>query len=272
MSWLSVKWAYGPKEKRQGPFSTNEIRNLIETGVIMPETRLCEYREKKDYPAIKTEFSVCFPREDFISATEETQVPGYLMWLAVFAPLFFTGILYYAYFMGRTPSSSSPMPLAIFCAGFMCFDSAYIARKGYKAPIRAITYSIFSALVFFCPMIYFYYRNKQLRRSQISTWASAVCLLLVVFMSIAWPFLDNKHIEEYSVRYFNAILQPLRPEITAECRSASVQQRLPGMKFEVVGHLSDGQEMKMTLVQSWHQLNAPSITMPIDVVGAFIKK
>jgi hypothetical protein len=96
-------------------------------------------------------------------------------------------------------------------------------------------------------------------------------------MNVAWPFLENKDIEEYSVRLFNVFLQPLRPEITAECTSASVQ-RLPGMKFEVIGHLSDGQEMKIAFVQSWQQLNPYSgdgervnIIMPSDIMAAFIK-
>ena len=95
MSWLGVKWFYGPKDERQGPFSKKEIQNLIETGVITSETSLCENREKKDYPAIKTEFSVCFPREDFNAATKDAQVSDYLMWLAVFAPLFLLAGLYY---------------------------------------------------------------------------------------------------------------------------------------------------------------------------------
>ena len=277
MSWLGVKWFYGPKDERQGPFSQKEIRNLIETGVITSETRLCESREKSDYPAIKTEFSVYFPREDFIAATKDDHAPVFWMWLAVFAPLLFTGFSYFIYFTGRVPMSSS-MPLAVFSASFMFIDSVFIARKGYKMLIRPITYSIFSALIFFCPMIYFYYRNKQLRRNQISTFASVACLLLIICMNVTWPFLKNKDVEEYSVRLFNVMLQPLLPEITAECASASVQ-RLPGMKFEVIGHLSDGQEMKMTLAQSWRSLNAYSkdgervdISMPSYISGLFLKK
>ena len=97
-------------------------------------------------------------------------------------------------------------------------------------------------------------------------------------MNVAWPFLENKDIEEYSVRFFNAMLQPLRPEITAECTSASVQ-RLHGMKFEVVGHLNDGQEMKTTWVQSWQDLKPYSkdgeradISMPNDIAAVFMKK
>ena len=50
------------------------------------------------------------------------------------------------------------------------------------------------------------------------------------------------------------------------------------MKFEVVGHLSDGQEMGMTLVQSWQDLRPYSemervvIRMPNNIAVVFMKK
>ena len=276
MSWFRVKWAYESNGERRGPFSKKEILELIKAGEITAETRLCEYKKnqdyKTDYPAIKTEFSVCFPRESFIAATENARVPDYFMWIGVFIPLLFTAILYYAHYIGREPSDISLM-IGFIAACWMAMDCAVMNKRGYKPPTRAILYAILLA-----PMIYFYYRNKQLRRRQTSTLVSAICLLLIIGMAFAWPRLDNRDIEDFSVRLFNAKLQPLRPEITAECISASVQKRHPGMKFEVVGHLSDGQEMRMTLVQSWQSLmphademGRTNVVMPIDI-GTVLKE
>ena len=50
------------------------------------------------------------------------------------------------------------------------------------------------------------------------------------------------------------------------------------MKFEVVGHLSDGQEMGITLVQSWQSLmpfsemERVTIRMPSDIATVFMRK
>ena len=278
MSWLGVKWVYMANNERIGPFSTNEIRSLIKNGVITPETLLSEYRSKGDYvkssdfPAVKTEFSVYFSHKDFTVATKDAQVTDYFMWIGVFTPLFFVAVLYYIYFMGFEIPRLGPSGV-MFSAIFMALDAALMNQKGYKPPVRAITYSIF-----LLPMIYFYYRSRQLWRSQASTWTSVACLLLIISISVSWPFLSNRHIEEFSVRLFNVMLQPLRPEITADAVSASVT-RLSGMKFEVVGHLSDGQEMGMTLMQSWHRLTAYSadgetadISMPNDIAAVFIER
>jgi len=278
MSWFGTKWVYSTSRERLGPFSAQEIRELIENGVIMPETTLSEYRANRDYlttndyPAIKTEFSVYFPREDFIAAAKGDQVPDYFLWMAVFTPLFFFVALYFMYYMGSELAriGSTGAVLGII---FMMGDSAVMNQKGYKPPTRAIFYSIL-----LLPMIYFYYRSRQLWRNQASTWTSVACLLLIISISVSWPFLSNRHIEGFSVRLFNAMLQPLRPEITADAVSASVT-RLPGMKFEVVGHLSDGQEMRMTLMQSWDRLTAYSvdgetadISLPSDIAAVFIER
>ena len=272
MSWFRVKWVYESNGVRRGPFSKKEILELIKAGEITAETRLCEYKKnqdyKTDYPAIKTEFSVCFPRENFIAATENTRVPDLFMWIGVFTPLFFTAILYYTYYIGREPVDIR-LRIIFIAACWMVVDCAVMDERGYKPPSRAIFYASFLA-----PM-YFYYRNKQLRRRQTSTLVSAICMLLIIGMAFAWPRLDNSEIEYYSVRLFNARLQPMLPDITTECISASVQKRHPGMKFDVVGHLSDGQEMRMTLVQSWQRLTAhaeierTNVVTPIDVDAVF---
>jgi len=171
MGWLGVKWAYRTESERLGPFSTKEIKDLIKKGSITPETRLCEYKEKTDYQAIKTEFSVCFPHKDFIAATKDAQVSDYFMWIGVFCPIVFFAVLYYVYFMGREVVIGGPV-VAYIGAFFMGADCVVMIKKGYKPPMRTILYSIF-----FAPMIYFYYRSKQLRRRQTSTWMSAACLL-----------------------------------------------------------------------------------------------
>lgn len=278
MSWLGVKWAYGPATDRTGPFSTKEIRDLIQKGIITPETLLSEYhakpgrRSEPDYPAIKTEFSVYFPDETFTAATKYDQVPDYWMWTAVFIPLLLAIVVYFVYFSGREPISPGIGGVLI-GAGFMYADCSLMIKRGYKPPFREITYSIF-----FAPMVYFYYRSKQLKRRQTPAWMSAACLLLIVGMADAWPMFDNKDVEEIGARIFNAILQPMRPEVTAQCVSASVEKRLPGMKFRVVGHLSDGEEMKMTLVQSWRRLTLYSkdgmvdILLPNDIAAVFITR
>ena len=277
MGWFGTKWVYSTNRERLGPFSAQEIRELIENGVITPETILSEYRVDRDYlttndyPAIKTEFSVYFPREDFVAATKDARVTDYWLWAGVFAPLIFTAILYYIYLMGLEMPRIA-LGGVVFGAIFMALDAVLMNQKGYKPPMRSIIFSLF-----FLPMVYFYYRSRQLWRGQTSTWMSAVCLLVVVSVIVSWPFLSSRYVEEFGMRTFNAILQPLRPEITAECVSASVQ-RLPGMKFDVVGHLSDGQEMRMAFMQSWQSLTAYSVdgevnfSLPLDIGAVFMKR
>ena len=269
MSWLG--WSVKLQDEQRGPISKKGIRDLIIMGTIKPETRLSKYYDKTDYPAIKTEFSVHFPLDSFIAATVDSRVPDYWMWIGVFAPLFYAFTSYYMYFMGFEARLGLWMS-ALFIL-LMIADCSLIARKGYKPPLTALIYTVICAYVFFCPMIYLYYRNNQLRRKQTSTWASAAFLLLIIYMSVTWPLFTNREIERISVNLFNAILQPLHPEITVECVSAAVQKRLPDTKFEIVGRLSDEREIEITLKQSWKNFSSEGkIKMPEDIEAALTRK
>ena|GEM_PF-5745842 len=269
MSWLG--WSVKLEDEQIGPISKKGVQELIKTGAVTPETRIRKYRDKTEYPAIKTEFSVYFPRDSFISATVDARVPDYWIWLGVFAPLFYAFAAYYMYFMGfevRFGIWMSALFILIIIA-----DCSLIARIGYKPPLTAIVYTVICSYVFFCPMIYLYFRNNQLRRKQTSTWASTACLLFIVSMSIVWPLFTNRDIEGISVSLFNSVLQPLNPEITVECMSATVQKRLPEAKFEIIGRLSDEREIEITLKQSWRNFSSVGkIIMPEDIEAALSKK
>ena len=176
MSW---KWAYGPSNERKGPFSWIKIEDLIKKGEITPETRLCNYREKTDYPAIKTEFSVYFPEKDFIDATKDAQVPDYWMWIAVFTPVVFLTIIYFYYvFMGLELVNIISLAGKFSWACFAYADCLLMARRGFKPPARIITIILYAFFDF--PMPYFYSRNRQLRRRQKPTWISAACFFLII--------------------------------------------------------------------------------------------
>ncbi|MCL2147631.1 MAG: DUF4339 domain-containing protein [Synergistaceae bacterium] len=269
MNWLG--WSVKLQDEQIGPISKKGIQELIKMGTIKPETRLRKYHDRTDYPAIKTEFSVCFPHESYIAATADARVPDYWMWIGVFAPLLYAFASYYMYFLGFEARLGLWMS-ALFIL-LMIADCSLIVRKGYKPPLTALIYTVICAYVFFCPMIYLYYRNNQLRRKQTPTWASAACVLLIFCMSITWPLRTNRDIEMISVNVFNSILQPLHPEITVECVSASVQKRLPEMKFEIIAHLSDEREIEITLKQSGKNFSSEGkINIPEDIEAALERK
>ena len=199
MSWLEAKWAYGPKNDRRGPFSKKEIQDLIESGVIAPETPVSKHNERNDYsgvndyPAIKTELSVYFPREVYIAATKDAQMPDRYMWLGLFAQSFLLAV---GYFRGWDPRNIRWAVL--FSGWFWGADWFLMAGRGYKLPTRAIVYTILSGLLVnvFPSMIYFYYRNKQLKRSLTPIWLSIACFLLMAGLSYALPRPDNMDLAE----------------------------------------------------------------------------
>ena len=209
MGWLEVdKWAYGPQGERRGPFSKKEIRDLIERGVITPETRLSRYNKKNDYsgvddyPVIKTEFSVYFPREVFIDATKDDPVPDCYMWLGLFVPLFFLTIVY---FREREPLNISFIfiSLGVLLSLFLFWyaDLNAMSQRGYLQSTRARIYVMacfyaciicqFYNFTVLSLIVYFYFRNKQLRRSLAPIWVALAYFLLITGMSDAWPRIDK---------------------------------------------------------------------------------
>jgi hypothetical protein len=265
------KWYYGPKEDKKGPFSKAEITNFIRSKTITPETLLWENRAKKGYIAIKTEFGVNFPLEDFLALAKNSYVPDYFMWIGVFVPFLVVAVLYALYFAGWMPFENTKFIGAIMTVTVLIaatFDAIVIERKGYKLRMEAIVY-----IPIFGYPIYFYYRNKLLRRKQIAALVSLGCMLLSMVIFFSFPLCTDKGIEEAGIKIINNMLQPLRPEITAECTSVSLQKRLPGAKFEIVGHLSDSEKIEMTLVQSgrYLRLSEKDIKMTEKISLAFLK-
>ena len=220
MGWLEEKWEYGPNGDRKGPFSKKEIQDLIKRKVIMPETPLSRYIERDDYsaeydyPAIKTEFSVHFPRGIFIAATKDVRVPDLYMWLGLFSPLFLLTVIYFVGWDPRNIIWGVPLMLIPFLMFnpflWIVADSNAVKRRGYLLPTRAGIYAMtcfFACIIcelysFFVlsPIVYFYFRNIQLRRSLTPVWMSIACLLLITWMSYAWPRFDK--VDPHAVLYF----------------------------------------------------------------------
>ena len=106
---MKETWYYGTEGNLKGPFTKAEIRGLIEKKAIFSETLLWkEYEnsetkklEKKSYSAIKTQFSVFFPRHALAAA--DPKVPDYWLWMGAFYPLIATIAWYALYYSGWEP-------------------------------------------------------------------------------------------------------------------------------------------------------------------------
>jgi len=197
MGWLEEKWDYWSNGNRKGPFSKNDIRDLIERGVVTPETRLSRYNNRNnysgedDYAAIKTEFGVYFPRGVFIAATKDDPVPDLYMWLGLFAPLFLLIVIYFGGLDPRYNIWGFPFIFLWFA------DDFTMTQRGYLMSTRARVYAMscffaclmckLSHFLLLSPIVYFYFRNKQLRRSLTPIWVSLACFLLIAGASYAWP-------------------------------------------------------------------------------------
>ena len=270
---MKETWYYGTEEDLKGPFTKAEIQNLIGKRIIFPETLLwLEYEdsktkklEKKPYPAIKTQFSVLFPRHALTAVATDPKVPDYWLWIGAFYPFLVAIVWYSLYYRGWEPFPSMQMlrliaATTIFTASFIAIDIFAMIRAGYQPPIY-----VFIISGFWLFPIYYFRRNRQMGRSQFSSSVSLVCWALALGMYFSFPFYTNADIARHNMWIANnRIIPAIRPEITAKSESVTVN-RLPGLKFDITVHLSNGGTIKKTMQQSGRELKLIGDGMRISI-------
>ena len=288
------KWYYGTEENLKGPFTKAEIHGMIDRRSIFPQTLLwLEYEDnktkqitKKSYPAIKTQFGAFFLPQELTEAAMDSKVRNYWLWQGAFSSIIPVIVLYYLYFGGWNPylfHSRGGQELSLFAnmwiymllsmmlTIFLSWDWFLMVQKGYQPVLHEIF-----CVAFFLSPVYCFLRNKRLGHRQTSALLSLACWLLTIGVYFSFPFYTNAEITRREMRFANNLLSAMRPEVTAEWVSVSVQ-RLPGLKFEVVNHLSNGGSLGKTLEQSGWNLNLADPGLKISVPNtedgmAFIKK
>ena len=292
-------WYYGTEENLKGPFTEAEIRGMIEdrNRTIFPHTLLWLERvdektkeiTKESYPAIKTQFFASFSlsQRELAEVAANSGVRNYWLWLGVVSSIIPVIVLYSLYFDGWEPFTLGgrpeevPLLLIMFYymilsimipTLFLLADWIFFMRANYQPMfLREIV-----IIASFLSPVYCFLRNKRLGQRQTSALLSLAFWLLTIGMYFSIPFYTNAEIARHEMRFTNNLLSRMRTEVTAEWVSVSVQ-RLPGPKFEVVNHLSNGGTLGRTLEQSGWNLNtvAPGleVIMPDTEDGrAFVRK
>ena len=238
-------WYYQVEDSRQGPFTKEQIREFIESKVILPDTILIDGKGAS-YLAVWTEFKVYFSPES-ISTQPAPPVSNCGVWGIILTPVIGTLIMYAFYFSGIMPAGGAFM--GGFFAGFAAIDSVLLKKAGYQPVDHPFLW-----VIFFYPA-YLFKRAKRIGHKQTLLIWALVVLIIPFGIGMMWPMLEDKDVEKLGSQITSIILAALQPHVELSSTSVTLEKRLPLARFVVSVQLSNGSKIKLPLRQSWMEVD-----------------